>query len=229
MVLPAISAAIKRAAAAVRDGRGFSLIEMIVAMAVSSIILIMVYSAHRSIMTATGELTKVAAFYERVGLAIMMIDRDISCAYTNRSNKDVCFIAENNTGEPYRGKLNFVTIDHRDFAISGDPAREVRQSDVHEVGYYMKARRDHPDQYMLMKREERSYDKEPEEGGRESLFLDHVTDIKFEFKLRNTWSNSWDSRRHRKFPIAVRTSLKLKNYHGEDEDFVFISYITMAK
>jgi len=219
----------KRIAEGIRDDRGFSLIEMLVAAAVSSIILIMVYSAHRSIMSATNDLTKVAAFYESVGLAVTMIDRDISCAYVNRSDKDVCFIGENNTGAPYHGKLNFITIDHRGFAITGDPTREVRQGDVHEVGYHVKARRDRPDQYMLMKRDERSYDKEPEEGGRESLLLDHVTDVKFEFKLRNTWVDSWDSRRYRKFPEAVRTSLKIKNYRGDDEDFVFVSYINMTK
>ena len=228
-LLPRTVRRARRALSPAGGNDGFSLIEMMVAAAVSSIILIMVYSAHRTIMSATNDLTRIAAFYERVNLAISMIDRDISCAYVNRNNKDVCFIAENNTGAPYHGKLNFVTIDHRSFSLSVDPTKEVRQGDVHEVGYFVKAHRDAPDRYMLMKRDERSYDKEPEEGGRASLLLDNIVDVKFEFKLRNTWADSWDSRRYNKTPEAVKTTLKLKNYRGDDEEFVFVSYINMTK
>jgi len=220
---------IRRIAAGIRDDRGFSLIEMLVAAAVSSIILIMVYSAHRSVMLATDDLTRVAHYYERVNLAISMMDRDISSAFVNRSNKDVCFISENNSGAPFLGKLNFVTIDRRSFAMNADPMKEVRRGDVHEVGYFAKAHRDAPDRYMLMKREERSYDKEPEEGGTESLLLDGLADVKFEFRLRNTWADSWDSRRYNKFPDAVKTTLKLKNYRGDDEEFIFVSFINMTK
>lgn len=224
-----ISRRVRGALAAAEGDDGFSLIEMLVAAVVSSIILIMVYSAHRTIMSATNDLTRIAAFYERVNLAISMMDRDISCAYVNKSNKDLCFIAENNTGAPFYGKLNLVTIDHRSFSLTADPTKDVRRSDVHEVGYFVKAHRDSPDKFMLMKREERSYDKEPEEGGRESMLLDNVVDIKFEFKLRNTWADSWDSRRYNKFPEAVKTTLKLKNYRGDDEEFVFVSYVNMIK
>ena len=66
---------------------GFSLIEIIVATAVSSVILLMIYSAHRSIMSAIHDLTGVADFYENVNLTIYRIDRDLSCAYFNKANK----------------------------------------------------------------------------------------------------------------------------------------------
>ncbi len=222
-------ARLRKTAREIQNSEGFSLIEMLVAIAVSSVILLMLYSSYRTVISATGELTKVASFYERVNLAIHHIDHDISCAYVNRNNKEVCFIAENHTSAPYRGKLNFVTINPKKFFIAIDPAREVRQSDVHEVGYYLKSYRDKPEVFMLVKREENTYDKEPESGGMESVVLDNVTDIKFEFRLRNTWVDSWDSRKYLKFPAAVKTTLKVKNYRGEEEEFVFISLLNMAK
>jgi len=220
---------IREAGKTCRFHDGFSLIEMLVAIAVSSVILLMLYSSYRTVISATGELTKVAAFYERINLAIHHIDHDISCAYVNRSNKDVCFIAENHTSAPFRGKLNFVTIDHRNFVVAIDPGKEIRQSDVHEVGYYLKSYRDKPEVFMLVKREENSYDKEPESGGSESVILDNVTDVKFEFRLRNSWVDSWDSRKYIKFPSAVKTTLKVKNYRGDEEEFVFVSMLNMAK
>ncbi len=173
---------------------GFSLIEVLVATAVSSVILLMIYSAHRTVMTATHELTRIASYYERLNLAVAMIDHDISCTFSNKNNKDICFIAENNTGPPWRGKLNFVSVNHRSFSISVDPSKEVRRSDIQEVGYFVKTSRDRPDYHMLMKREDITFDKEPEEGGTESIILENILDLKFEFKLRNTWVDSWDSR-----------------------------------
>ncbi|MCX7678391.1 MAG: prepilin-type N-terminal cleavage/methylation domain-containing protein [Spirochaetes bacterium] len=212
-----------------RNGDGFSLIEMLVAIAISSVILLMLYTSYHSVISATSELSKVANFYEQINLAIHHIDRDISNAYVNRQNKDIFFIGENQTSSPFKGKLNFVTINHRNFVINSDPGKEIRSSDVHEVGYYLKSYRDKPDEFMLIKREQNTYDDEPETGGNESVILDHVIDLKFEFRLRNTWVDSWDSRKYIKFPHAVKTILKVKNYRGEEEDFIFISYLYMSK
>lgn len=208
---------------------GFSLIEMLVAIAVSSIILLMLYSSYHTVISATRELSNIASFYEQVNLAIHHIDHDISCAYVNRLNKDIFFIGENNTSAPYKGRLNFVTINHRDFFISLEPSKEIRSSDINEIGYYLKSYHDKPELFMLIKREQPTYDNEPESGGSESVILDNVIDVKFEFRLRNTWVDSWDSRKYIKFPSAVKTTLKIKNYRGEEEDFIFISYLYMSK
>ncbi|HNR87547.1 MAG TPA: type II secretion system protein GspJ [Spirochaetota bacterium] len=209
------------------DSSGFSLIEILVATVVSSIILMMVYSSHRSIMNAVKDLTGVAEFYENINLAITRIDKDISCAYFNKFNKDVCFLGENNFTPPSSGKINFVTVDRNDINIKLDPKKEFRTSDVHEVGYSLRKDRDSDNLYQLVRREDVHYDDDPETGGRESVLLENVVDIRFEFLLLNNWTPSWDSRKYKKFPRAVKTILKLKNYRGNDEEFVFISYVLM--
>lgn len=208
---------------------GFSLIEIIVATAVSSVILLMIYSAHRSIMSAIHDLTGVADFYENVNLTIYRIDRDLSCAYFNKTNKSLSLIGENDRGSISNGKLNFVTVDHEDLLLTIDARRESHKSDIREVGYLLREDKEVQNLYHLVRREELHYDSEPEEGGKESILLENVVDIRFEFRLRNDWTDKWDSRKYNRFPSAIRVILKAKNYRGNEEEFSFVTYLNLSE
>lgn len=204
---------------------GFTLIEVIVATALSSVILLIVYSAHRSIMTSIFDLTGVAEFYENASLAIQRIDRDLSYAFSHKFNERVCFIGENQMGSTANGRLDFITMDYSREAISLNPKKQNPTSDVYEVGYRLRPDREVPGVFQLVRRRDLHYDDNPLGGGDEDAMLDNVVDLKFEFWLRNEWTDKWDSREAKKLPQAVRTSLRVKNYRGTVEDFVFISYI----
>lgn len=208
-----------------RGWAGFSLIEVIVATAVSSVILLIVYSAHRSIMTSIFDLTGVAEFHENVSLAVQRIDRDISYAYAQKFNERVCFIGENQMGQTANGRLDFITTDFSRESISLSPRKQNPTSDIYEVGYRLRPDREISGLYQLVRRRDLHYDDNPLDGGAEDAMLDNVTDLKFEFWLRNDWTDKWDSREAKKFPQAVRTTLRVKNYRGTVEDFVFISYV----
>ncbi len=208
---------------------GFSLVEMLVVTTISALMILLIYSAHSSIITAIHKLTGVADFYENLNLAIRRIDRDIACSHFNRYNKKLCFIGESNYEIPFDGKLNFVTIDHNDISLLASMQGAYTRSDVKEVGYFVENDEEIPDIYYLMRREENHYDDEPEEGGENNILLENVVDLKFEFKKGNTWSKRWDSRDTHRFPKAVKTTLIVKNYNEVDETFVFITYLNRQK
>lgn len=208
---------------------GFTLIEILVATAISTVILLLIYSAHTSITTAIHRLTGVADFYENINLALKRIDRDISCSYFSRQNRELNFISESNYDSPHDGRLNFVTIDNKELNMIVSLKEPFPKSDVKEVGYYLKADEEISGLNFLMRREENHYDDEPESGGMSDIVLENVIDILFEFKKGNDWTNQWDSREHQRFPRAVRTTLRVKNYNEKDEEFIFISYINLRK
>ncbi len=208
-----------------RGWDGFSLIEVIVATAVSSVILLIVYSAHRSIMTSIFDLTGVAEFHENISLAVQRMDRDLSYAYAQKFNERVCFIGENRMGQTADGRLDFVTTDFSRESISLNPKKQNPASDIYEVGYRLRPDREVPGVFQLVRRHDLHYDDDPLGGGTEDAMLDNVTDLKFEFWLRNEWTDKWDSREAKKLPQAVRTTLRVKNYRGTVEDFVFVSYV----
>lgn len=210
---------------------GFTLIEVLVAVAISSIIILLIYSVHSSIITSIYRLTGVAEFYENVNLAIEKIDRDIACLHFDKKNKKVNFIGESNYDTPYNGKFNFITIDYNDFLVRGTMDSPHPMSDVKEVGYFLEPMDAVPDLFNLMRREEIHYDEEPEEGGDSDILLENVVDLKFEFKstFSRDWSNSVDSKQTYRIPSAVKTTLIVKDYNKNDQTFVFITLLNRQR
>lgn len=206
---------------------GFSILEVLVAATVSSIVLMMIYTAHRSIMFSVRDMAGIAEFYENVNLASRRIDRDIQCAVTDPENKKLFLTGENGLGDPYKGKLNFVTTMKSNIMVSGSITDPVHASDIKEVSYYLKEDPNFPGVYFLMRREANMYDDKQEEGGHSSILLENVADIRFEFGVMTTsnWDSKWDSETKNGYPVAVKTTLTVKNYRGKTETFSFISLI----
>ena len=212
---------------------GFTLIEILVATAVSSIILLMVYTMHHSIIQSVNSLSKTAHFYEEVNVAIYRMNRDFSCAYFDRFKEKLFFIGSNEYGDKSLGKVDFVTINSVDALLSGKISESTPLTDVFEVGYYLK-QMEQPDQngnylYYLMRRSDITYDEDPLNGGDSSYILSNVVDCKFEFGIAQRFTDKWDSREYRRFPNAVKTTLIVKNPNGNDEIFVFISFINLSR
>ncbi len=210
-----------------RNSCGFTLFEVLVGLAISSLILIMVYSSHTSISNAVYQMTGIADFYENSNLALGRIDKDISCAYLNRNNKNIILSGNNNFEYPFNGRLNFVSVDHQELSVLSDTRKPYPKSDVKEIGYSLMPDKKVPGLFFLSRREKRHFDDEPESGGESDILLENVVDIKFEFRRGNAWTNSWDSRQNNQFPRFIRTTLKVRNYNRQEEEFVFISKINM--
>ncbi len=206
---------------------GFSLLEVLVAATVSSIILMMIYTAHRSIMFSVRDMAGIAEFYENVNLASRRIDRDLQCTLTVDDNKRLFLVGENAMSEPYKGSVSFVTAMKSDLYVSGSLSDHAHTSDIKEVGYYLKEDPVYPGIFFLMRREAPVYDEERTEGGHSSILLENVVDIRFEFGLANTpnWDARWDTETKTRFPDAVRTTLTVKNYRGTSETFTFVSLL----
>jgi type II secretion system protein J len=206
---------------------GFTLIEILVATALASIILVMAYASYKSIFDSIKRSTGRADFYENVNLALMKIDQDISNVYYNRANKNITFICESNRGN---SRLDFVTVNHTDFLIAGKRNTPVHMSDIKEVGYFLRESKKAIDLFHLIKREKINYwDEAPLEGGAEHVLLPNVVSLKFEFNKGNDWVEEWDSRQNNMFPRSVKTTLVVKNYQAQDEKFEFVSLINIRE
>ncbi|MCU0822751.1 MAG: prepilin-type N-terminal cleavage/methylation domain-containing protein [Spirochaetes bacterium] len=215
-----------------KTGRGgFTLIEVLVAVAISSTIIIMIYAAHSSVVKSIHTLTGVADFYENLDLAIQKMDRDISCLYYSRKSKKVSFIGESNYETPFNAKFNFVTVDHNDFLMLADIKSPCPKSDIREIGYYLEPMEEVPGLFYLMRREQNNYDDEPETGGESNILLENVVDLKFEFKSRASrdWSKKIDSRETYRVPSLVKTTLVMRDYSEKDETFIFSTFVNSQK
>jgi prepilin-type N-terminal cleavage/methylation domain-containing protein len=163
------------------NNRGFSMLEILIASAISGMILVMVSTSYRNVLQAITSVSGYAEFYENINLAINKIDTDISNTFFDRYNKKTTFIGDLN-GE--NSTLNFITTKYSNFHISGRLNKESPHSDTNEVGYYLKEDNEHPGLFFLIRREQLLYDDEPNSGGTESILLVNVVNLKFEY---NNW------------------------------------------
>jgi prepilin-type N-terminal cleavage/methylation domain-containing protein len=93
-----------------RDNRGFSLTEALVSLAIASMLLLMAYTAHRSIMLSIKDMSQIAEFYQNVNLVMNRINTDVSAALFISGNNKTFFVGSNDMGSRNNGKLTLVTI-----------------------------------------------------------------------------------------------------------------------
>lgn len=208
----------------VRDNRGFTLIEMLVAATVSSVILVMVYTAYSSVIKSVNYGKTASAYYESLNFALRRIDTDISNLYWQSEQKNLNLICTLRGGSSI---LSFVTSEHRDLKMLYNLKDQVPVSDVHEVGFYLKQNPD-SDSYDLIRRCSIGYDDSPLDGGSEETLLKNVKSLKFEFKYRSDWTPEWDSRETRRIPAVVKTAIIVYTPSKGMEQYEFLSIPNIA-
>lgn len=201
------------------DNRGFTLIEMLVAAAVSSVILLMVYTVYSSVIKSVNYGKTTSDYYESLNFALRRIDSDISNLYWKSDNTKLNFICTEQGGSSI---LNFVTAEYRDYRMMNNLKTEIPVTDIHEVGFYLKKNPD-SSSYDLYRRCSIGYDESPLEGGTEELLLRKVKSIKFEFRYRSDWTPTWDTRENKRIPSVVNTTLIVYNNAGKEEQYSFLS------
>ena len=199
------------------DNRGFTLIEMLVATAVSSIILLMVYTAYSSVIRSVNQGKIASQYYEKVNTVIKRIDTDLQNVYWKDTVKNLNFIS---SIEGNSNRLNFVTVENKGDRIILSVYENFPSSDIHEVGYYLK-KNIKSGKMDLIRRHEIHYDNSPLEGGTEDIILDNVESLKFDFKYRSDWTDTWDTRDKKRLPSAIKTTLVLLDPYNNKDTYEF--------
>ncbi|PKL15449.1 MAG: hypothetical protein CVV49_21240 [Spirochaetae bacterium HGW-Spirochaetae-5] len=207
-----------------KNNEGFTLIEMLVASAVSSVILVMVYTAYSSIIKSVNQGKTAAQYFEKVNFVLRKIDSDILNAYWNEKAKNIHFISEMQSNS---SSLNFVTGEFKSGRMILNINDSFPSTDIHEVGYYLKID-NKTGKYNLIRRSEIHYDENPLEGGIEEIILNNVESIRFEFKYQNDWIDTWDSRDKKRLPSGIKTSLTVIDPYDNKDFYEFFTLCNMS-
>jgi len=200
------------------SGRGFTLIEVLVALSVMSMIAI-------SIWAATSQTTRTRAIvqeahdkHHQVRVAFEMLTRDFSSAFLslNRAltepSHDTVFIGEDHGEE-----------DRVDFAAFSHERRyfDVNESDQCEVGYFLAPDKDDPEITNLVRRESPVLDLEPLEGGQMLVLVQDVVefDLQYYDMVMAEWQDTWDTTEATGdgsvLPMQVRIRLVVRDRLGD--------------
>ena len=204
-----------------RSHRGFTLIEVMIAIAITAVVAAMTLGAFQR---AHALRLAVEEQDERVSgarTALSRMSREVSAAfvsehYDRRRFRDrPTLFKGRDAGD--RDSLLFDSMAH----VRG--VRDAKESDQMVVEYSVEADPDLPGEYALFRREKIRIDDEADRGGSKALLLRHVTgfDVTYWDWQKQEWARDWSTAPGERLllPTRVRMKLTLRFPDGRERSF----------
>lgn len=199
--------------------RGFTLVEVLIAMGITAGMAIMTIGALRQVDRAAEVARGQNERYAAARLALSRLSREISMAFLSDNYDNVRFRDPLTLFVGREDELLFTTFAHVRLY------RDAKESDQAVVGYTLDSDPDHPGEKALFRREKVRLDDEPDRGGRKDLVADRVTSLRIQYwdPKRKDWVREWTTRsaeHQRELPPRVRIEIEVKLADGRLERFV---------
>lgn len=202
---------------------GFSLLEVLVAIAILSFIMMATYQVTSQTIQAKKRLGKMSEAYHAARSSMDRMVQDLSMAFLLEGKPH---LGQKQGGDQlktlFKGDdsgLAFTALSHMRLF------QNARESEESEVGYKLERDEENRDAYVLMRREQAPLDKNPEEGGLWLPFASGVKKWKLEFysDKQNDWQSSWNtaSEPEPRLPRAVRITMTFLHPLQEDKELTF--------
>jgi general secretion pathway protein J len=198
--------------------RGFTLVEVMIAVAITAVMAAMTVGALTSMDRAAEVARLQDERYGGVRLALSRMSREIA----------VAFISDNFDSNRFRERLTvFVGRDDQLLFTAFAHVRlyrDAKESDQSVIEYTLDSDPDHSGAKALFRREKARIDDEPDRGGRKDLVADRLNALRFEYwdTKRKEWVREWSTKstEHRdELPARVRIELELRTPEGGTEKF----------
>jgi general secretion pathway protein J len=207
---------------------GFTLLEVMIAMAITAAIGAMTLGAFRQVDRASEIARAQGDRYAAARLALTRLARETSMAFLSE-HYDRNRLRERPT--LFKGRedeLLFTTFAHQRLA------RDARESDQAVVEYALGTDPEHAGEQGLFRREKARIDEDPDRGGRRDLVADHVSGFRIQYwdAKRKDWVREWSTRsteRASELPSRVRFELEMKLADGRTERFTTEARIALTR
>ncbi|MEO8904186.1 MAG: prepilin-type N-terminal cleavage/methylation domain-containing protein [Polyangiaceae bacterium] len=198
-----------------RSARGFTLVELLVAIVVLSLISMLIYSAFSSMKRSRDGIQRVEDRYREGRLAMARMTREIQSAFislhlplnTSLLVEKTAFVGT--TGMP-ADRLDFDSFSNRRID------RNSHVSDQCELSYFGSSNPDASGVTDLARRVSTTLDLEPRKGGRVDVLATDIDlfDLQYLDPLTGAWVDTWDTTQSltgqpARLPVQVRIVLVL--------------------
>lgn len=208
--------------------RGFTLVELLIAVGITATIGVMTLGAFQQVDRAKVITREQGDRYAAARSALSRLSREVSMA----------FLSENYDHKRYRDRptlfvgredeLLFTTMAHQRLY------RDAKESDQAVVEYVVESDPDQAGEEALFRRSKPRIDDEPDRGGRKDLVADHVASFRISYwdRTRNEWAREWTTRsveRAGELPTRVRFELEIALADGRREKLSTEARIALTK
>ena len=207
-----------------RRARGFTLIEVVIAVGITAMIGVLIAAAFQSGYRAKELVESEADYYRALRTGTDRMVREISAAFVSDHYDTRRFRDQNDRPTNFigaRDRLLFTSMAHQ--RLYGD----AKESDQMVVEYYTKSTPGPGGQSRLnlMRREDSILDDRMDRGGTEDVLVENVKRIDFAYwdSDKKDWVDEWDTRRIEKksiLPVRVRISISALDENGREARYV---------
>lgn len=194
--------------------RGFTLLELLVAISILAMVSVLIYGAFASMRRSRDGLARVQDRYREGRLAMQRIDRELKSAYLSLHLPINPQLAVQTTAFVGTRGTPADRIDFNSFAnVRRD--RDAHESDQAEVSYFGSGNPDGSGRVDLVRRLSSYPDIEPGRGGRVEVLATDIDLFEVEYLDSQTgrWTETWDSTQAAaqpaRLPYQVRITLVL--------------------
>ena len=191
------------------DRNGFTLVEVLVTLLITSIMLSAIYTSFVGTVAAKqySEQIKEAG---RTGQAILgLMRRDLEGAMIFSPGEPAMIGKSGSVGASEAGTIDFISTSDSRRAVDG------KGSDYNEVGYVAYTNEEQSSLLCLYRREDFFLDDSPFDGGVLELLDDSVRGLTFEYLTESGWITEWQGEG---LPEAVRITITLRKKTGQSKD-----------
>lgn len=204
------------------DKDGFTLLEILIAVAILTIIFSIVYGSFVQTRKAISRAEDAVSELRGIRAAFIRMMMDVNMAFLSKNNENTFFVGTDNYTDGYPDDtIDFTTFSH---TIRWKDALE---SDQTEVGYYIQ--RDFEGNTILMKREKKRIDTSPLYGGRSLELSEDIAGLNFRYLEDGAWLDSWDSRVSNKLPEAIEITLIVRDEKDREREYRTIVDIPLSR
>jgi general secretion pathway protein J len=206
--------------------RGFTLVEVLIAMGITATMAVMTIGALSSLDHSSDVAKRQEERYAAVRVALGRMTRELSMA----------FLSDDYDTKRYRDPLT-VFVGRDDEVLFATMShvrlyRDAKESDQAVVAYRLDADPDNAGEKALFRREKVRLDDEPDRGGRTDLVADHVVSLRLQYwdPKRRDWVREWTTKgteHPKELPPRVRIELEMALADGRTEKFATEARIEM--
>lgn len=196
--------------------RGFTLLEVILAITVLALIGTMIYGGFSQTALNKARVEEDVNHSRVIHMALERMTRELSMAFVSTHVNpsldlrvsNTAFIGKDNGRDD---RIDFTSFSHRRLY------RNARESDQNEISYFVTEHPDEPEMNVLARREQNRIDDDPRRGGKSQILVENVEEFNLEYfdPLLSEWVETWDSvntlAQPNRLPTQVRIRLSVKD------------------
>jgi len=189
-----------------KSRRGFTLIEVMLAILILAIMMSIVYGVVVSTVSAARRVEEITAASE-IGPAILTrVRADLEAAFLPKEGEFFLGIRKPGGGMD-RDRIDFISSELA-YGSEND-VEEPRFHSINEVGYQVLESKKDPNYGVLYRREDFFIDADPLKGGHLVEMYDRVKSFSLRYYDGQDWRTDWSSKTQKGLPKAVEIQLKI--------------------